>query len=255
MGIEKGEPFAFLKLAGPGLEKPFYLTENYRSKDGGIPTLSCTLGRGDEVDVKLLQDKLISRHHATVSYNFEKGFFEIECLGRNGVVLNGNKLGKGEKVRLPTQQKLEFGKKELYALLPIGVDAIESLKRGRTDDADEPSAKRSKRQKTPADFHRAVLEALEREPTHQLKSIDINTFIKRTYTELVRGMSDMKGHLYRSLRKKELGIVCVSSVVCSMFAKHLIRILRLVWPRMERENCILFENMLAIHQRLFLTSQ
>lgn len=67
-----------------------------------LTELSVTLGRGsrrDEkslasqhVDIHLGDDPYISRKHAHIEYDFISGYFQIKCLSKNGLELNGRPL-------------------------------------------------------------------------------------------------------------------------------------------------------------------
>lgn len=63
-----------------------------------IRSLSLLLGRKtgpyDEVQVDLGTSKVISRVHARIEYNFVSRTFEIACLGKNGVFIDGKFLSK-----------------------------------------------------------------------------------------------------------------------------------------------------------------
>jgi pSer/pThr/pTyr-binding forkhead associated (FHA) protein len=89
-----------------------------------IQTLSIVIGRKatseDEIDVDLGKSKLISRQHARIDYNFQKGRFQLKCLGKNGVYVDGQFFTREhEPITLDTKTLIQIGEQCFYFLLPL----------------------------------------------------------------------------------------------------------------------------------------
>jgi len=88
-----------------------------------IRTLSVLLGRKtapyDEVQVDLGTSKIVSRIHARIEYNFVTKSFELTCLGKNGVFIDGKFVAKDSSaVALDTKYVLVFFS---FFLLGLGI--------------------------------------------------------------------------------------------------------------------------------------
>jgi len=89
-----------------------------------IRTLSVLIGRRtspyDEVQVDLGASKVVSRVHAKVEYNFVNRNFELTCLGKNGVFIDGRYYGKDSPpILLESKSLIQIGEKWFYFLLPL----------------------------------------------------------------------------------------------------------------------------------------
>lgn len=102
----------FAKLQGEDFE---YVVQQY----------SVVLGRNSKkatVDFDLAERggcMNISRQHARLFFDFQKGAFQLEVLGKNGVHVRGElRLPGGDPVGLRSQDLLQIGEKRFYFLLP-----------------------------------------------------------------------------------------------------------------------------------------
>jgi hypothetical protein len=91
-----------------------------------MQTLAIMIGRKatpeDEVDVDLGRSKLISRQHVRIEYNFQRRQFELKCLGKNGIYVDGRFYTKDhESIMLETKTLIQIGEKCFYFLLPLKV--------------------------------------------------------------------------------------------------------------------------------------
>lgn len=89
-----------------------------------MQTLAIVIGRratpDDEVDVDLGRSKLISRQHVRIEYNFQRQRFELKCLGKNGVYVDGRFHTRDhEPIMLETKTLIQIGEKCFYFLLPL----------------------------------------------------------------------------------------------------------------------------------------
>eukprot|EP00823_Brevimastigomonas_motovehiculus_P003745 TRINITY_DN2329_c0_g1_i1.p2 TRINITY_DN2329_c0_g1~~TRINITY_DN2329_c0_g1_i1.p2 ORF type:complete len:125 (+),score=19.99 TRINITY_DN2329_c0_g1_i1:143-517(+) len=60
--------------------------------------------------------KLISRIHAKIRWNQTKGYFELECVGKNGCWVNNSSVKVGEVVKLDSQSGIEIGDQKFFFL-------------------------------------------------------------------------------------------------------------------------------------------
>ena len=77
-----------------------------------IPVLPCVMGRGPSLPPELeklckkidfgIEMKTISRNHALLKW--ENDGFVLECLSRNGIVVNGRGIKQNESINLPANQ-------------------------------------------------------------------------------------------------------------------------------------------------------
>jgi len=95
-----------------------------------VDALPCTLGRaptsmrGPGQGKHLLVDDgdtTLSREHANISWNNTKGCFEIECLSKNGIVINNVRVKKGETSEIHMNTAIRLGAARLYTSLPVGL--------------------------------------------------------------------------------------------------------------------------------------
>mmetsp|Transcript_33367 Transcript_33367/g.55997 ORF Transcript_33367/g.55997 Transcript_33367/m.55997 type:complete len:144 (-) Transcript_33367:281-712(-) len=107
VGEEKTVGFAKLK----GKEFDFY-----------IQKYTITLGRrskSSNVDIALGDNMNLSRHHASIAYNFESGRWELVVHGKNGVTANEKFIAPGhEPHKLTSKERLQVGDVAFYFLLP-----------------------------------------------------------------------------------------------------------------------------------------
>jgi type I restriction-modification system DNA methylase subunit len=96
---------AFAKLQGKGWY--YYLKR-----------LSVTIGRktdsSENVDVNLGLSKTISRRHAKIEYNYETKQWELDCIGRNPVLIDGIAF-EAETKRIPLKSK--YGKSAMIFII------------------------------------------------------------------------------------------------------------------------------------------
>eukprot|EP01137_Pigoraptor_chileana_P002260 Opistho-2@40847 len=91
-----------------------------------VQTLGITIGRKtqktDDVDVDLGNSKQLSRRHARIEYNFTTRHFELKCLGKNGVVVDGVTVTpSAPPIPLSSRTVMHIGDVCVYFLLPVGV--------------------------------------------------------------------------------------------------------------------------------------
>jgi hypothetical protein len=95
-----------------------------------VDALPCTLGRapsytkGPGLGKHLLvndADTTLSREHANLTWNNVKGCFEIECLSKNGIVINNVRILKGQVAEIHLNTALRLGAARLYTSLPVGL--------------------------------------------------------------------------------------------------------------------------------------
>ena len=104
---------AFAKLVGEGIE---YYVRKYE----------IVLGRTSktpQLDVALGENMNISRQHAKIVYNFERGAFELIVLGKNGVTVDNERgpalyTPDSPALALRSQDLLIIGDKRFHFLLP-----------------------------------------------------------------------------------------------------------------------------------------
>uniref|UniRef100_A0A0E0E8P3 FHA domain-containing protein n=1 Tax=Oryza meridionalis TaxID=40149 RepID=A0A0E0E8P3_9ORYZ len=88
-----------------------------------MQTYSIILGRDskkEKVDLDISGgDLTISRHHAHIFYDFERKWFSLQVLGKNGCTVEGVlHLPGGSPIKLDSQDLLQIGQKKFYFLLP-----------------------------------------------------------------------------------------------------------------------------------------
>jgi len=95
-----------------------------------VDALPCTLGRaptslkGPGLGKHLLVDEgdtTLSREHANLTWNSVKGCYEIECLSKNGIVINNVRILKGQVAEVHLNTALRLGSARLYTSLPVGL--------------------------------------------------------------------------------------------------------------------------------------
>ena len=106
---------AYAKLHGKmegGQELEKFLT-NFPVKLGRAPD------DGGKTSIQIGDNKSISREHACVDWNSEKGHFEVKCVGKNGITVD-QMLYKPENVPAPLRQNsaVKIGGTRFYFLLP-----------------------------------------------------------------------------------------------------------------------------------------
>lgn len=118
------EKCGFAKLLGEGYEffvKKYEVTMGRKSKSTAL-------------DIVLGDNMNISRHHATIRYNFDTSKFELVVLGKNGVHCNGVlHTPSSGPVELKSQDLISLGDKSFYFLLPKAVNKTDvGAKRSRS---------------------------------------------------------------------------------------------------------------------------
>jgi len=107
VGEEKCVGFAKLK----GKDFDFYLQK-----------YTITLGRrskSSNVDIALGDNMNLSRHHASITYNFERGCWELVVHGKNGVTADEKFIAPGhDPHKLNSKERLQVGDVVFYFLLP-----------------------------------------------------------------------------------------------------------------------------------------
>ncbi|GMH39980.1 hypothetical protein BSKO_07884 [Bryopsis sp. KO-2023] len=99
----------FAKLQGDGFE--FFM----RKYEIGLGRKS----KSNSLDVVLGDHMNISRKHACIRYNFDKGIFELEVLGKNGVTIRGVlHTPASPPMELRSRDLIQMGDKSFYFLLP-----------------------------------------------------------------------------------------------------------------------------------------
>eukprot|EP00898_Chlorokybus_atmophyticus_P001768 jgi/Chlat1/2592/Chrsp178S02451 len=139
------------------------------------------------VDVDLGQGMNISRQHAKIVYNFEKGRFELEVLGKNGVRVSGNIHAVGSIVKLQSQDLIEIGDQSFYFLLPIERPQSGSAVRKRG-----PKKRKLEEPETPAPAHPADHSDVDHEAPRKSTSAPRPGKSKPASTERVRHSSASK---------------------------------------------------------------
>eukprot|EP00299_Pterocystis_sp_00344_P012072 c5745_g1_i1.p1 GENE.c5745_g1_i1~~c5745_g1_i1.p1 ORF type:complete len:170 (+),score=40.42 c5745_g1_i1:1-510(+) len=115
MRRRREEVMAFAKLVGEHFE--FHMVE-----------YPLVVGRRSASDpaahVHLGDSKSISRKHASIDWNKEKKLFEIQCLGKNGMTVDGTQvLPKDGPVSLQNKTKILIGDVTFYFLLPLNASS------------------------------------------------------------------------------------------------------------------------------------
>ncbi|KAK9805125.1 hypothetical protein WJX72_000415 [[Myrmecia] bisecta] len=101
----------FAKLQGEGVE--FYF-QKYEAWIG-------RRSKSTALDVVLGDNMNISRKHAGIVYNFEKGVFELVVLGKNGVTVSGTLYTPSSPpLALRTRDLIQMGDRSFHFLLPRG---------------------------------------------------------------------------------------------------------------------------------------
>ena len=103
--------WAYAKLVGKGFE---YFVQSYPIILGRQTTTS------GGPDVPLSEFKGISRKHAKIDYNYSTCGFEITCLGKNGMAINGKGISHTDApIALQTKDRILIGDVPFYFLLPL----------------------------------------------------------------------------------------------------------------------------------------
>lgn len=116
VGVEMmADNTAYAKLLGKmegGQELEKFLT-NFPVKLGRAPD------DGGKTTLQIGDNKSISRAHAQVDWNSDKGYFEMKCLGKNGITVD-QMLYKPENIPAPLRQNsaVKIGGSRFYFLLP-----------------------------------------------------------------------------------------------------------------------------------------
>ncbi|KAL0584307.1 hypothetical protein ABG067_005808 [Albugo candida] len=118
---EKRPPLAYAKLSGRIADDQAF--------EALITHLPTELGRGPIVPssgpvasgsrISLGEQKAISRQHAKILWNAEKCCFEMECLGKNGLFVNGSFIAKNQVIPLTSKTPIRIGPARLYFLQAI----------------------------------------------------------------------------------------------------------------------------------------
>ncbi|OQR94859.1 hypothetical protein ACHHYP_00878 [Achlya hypogyna] len=109
-------PLAYAKLKG--------MINDDEPYEAVITQLPVDLGRGPKVGqapsrIGLGDLMSVSRHHATIDWNTEKGVFELKCVGKNGMYASGKKIEKDQIVTLVPKMPLRIGGARVYFLPAI----------------------------------------------------------------------------------------------------------------------------------------
>ncbi|SCV71947.1 BQ2448_4641 [Microbotryum intermedium] len=75
-------------------------------------------------DIDLGPIRAVSRHHARIYYSEKKGRWKVEVLGRNGVVVDGQWKGKGERTTLKHRTKVQIAERVFHFVLPATDTAL-----------------------------------------------------------------------------------------------------------------------------------
>ncbi|KAK9836684.1 hypothetical protein WJX74_005980 [Apatococcus lobatus] len=168
---ERIDKSGFALLKGENLEvyvKKYVIELGRRSK-------SATL------DVVLGDNMNLSRQHAQILFDFEKGHWCISVLGKNGVSVNGKHYGPPERCPLASQDLINMGEQSFWFLLPRqqGASAAGSKrKKAATSRAKTPaegSAKRKAPSKVKAPAAMASLRTSPSDAAAQQQSHQPNT--------------------------------------------------------------------------------
>jgi len=104
------EAKGFCKLVGDGWEhvvltKELTLGRKHKNPGDGF----CSVG----------SSKSISRKHALLTYNKQKRMWEIKCLGKNGIEVQGETYGQDSApVSLQHHARIDMGDSTFFFLLP-----------------------------------------------------------------------------------------------------------------------------------------
>nr|CCA17702.1 conserved hypothetical protein [Albugo laibachii Nc14]CCA18348.1 conserved hypothetical protein [Albugo laibachii Nc14] len=117
----KRPPLAYAKLSGRIADDQVF--------EALITHLPTELGRGPIVPpsgtvasgarISLGEQKAISRQHAKIFWNTEKCCFEMECLGKNGLFVNGSFVTKDQVIPLTSKTPIRIGPARLYFLQAV----------------------------------------------------------------------------------------------------------------------------------------
>ncbi|DAZ95423.1 TPA: hypothetical protein N0F65_006313 [Lagenidium giganteum] len=113
---ENRPPLAYAKLSGRIFDDtPF---------EALLTHLPAELGRGPVSNVPgpriaLGEQKAISRQHARIQWNQEKGSFELVCLGKNGMFAAGKFVPKDQTVDLVSKMPIKIGHARIYFLAAV----------------------------------------------------------------------------------------------------------------------------------------
>ncbi|KDE08905.1 hypothetical protein MVLG_01000 [Microbotryum lychnidis-dioicae p1A1 Lamole] len=69
-------------------------------------------------DIDLGPIRAVSRHHARIYFSEKKGRWKVEVLGRNGVLVDGQWKGKGERATLKHRTKVQIAERVFHFVLP-----------------------------------------------------------------------------------------------------------------------------------------
>lgn len=101
-------------------------SDSYREFEYGVGNYPITMGRA----VKRLDnppyhlnldpdDTLLSREHLKIDWNKALKCFEIECLSKNGIIVNKKRLNKSEKTELNHDSAIRAGTAKFYVNYPL----------------------------------------------------------------------------------------------------------------------------------------
>lgn len=101
-------------------------SDSYREFEYGVGNYPITMGRA----VKRLEnppyhlnldpdDTLLSREHLKIDWNPALKCFEIECLSKNGIIVNKKRLNKSEKTELNHVSAIRAGTAKFYVNYPL----------------------------------------------------------------------------------------------------------------------------------------
>ena len=130
-------------------------TTNGKSKDLTllVNSMPCTLGRKPDAAGHLLvdaSDSNLSREHIAIQHNAVSKSFEVCCLSKNGIVVDGNKVRKGEVKDILPGTAIKFGAARFYTcfpeeyLVPAAAAPKATKKRKSLAASASPSAKAAK---------------------------------------------------------------------------------------------------------------
>ena len=114
---------------------------DFRSLQGHVKSPDMTV-----VDETMEVDQIVTKHKLP-----SNGFFTITCLGKNKIVVNGEKLEKGQVAHIQSGDTIKISTLCLYFLLPVETEpGTPPTKKARTESPSKSSSKASQASSTPS---------------------------------------------------------------------------------------------------------
>ncbi|KAI5959066.1 FKH2 [Candida pseudojiufengensis] len=109
---------AYAKIAGK--DWTYYVKSLAISIGRNTDVASSNVNTGPLIDIDLGPAKIVSRQHATITYNLDARTWELRVLGRNGARIDGQKvsIGSSEKNTLHSGAILDVGGTQMMFILP-----------------------------------------------------------------------------------------------------------------------------------------